>query len=173
MEVFKDILGYEGLYQVSNLGKVKSTERKAKHWRGGLLTVKSRIMKPFTSKCGYLIVSISKNSIDNKFLIHRLVSNAFIPNPYNKPQVNHINGIKTDNKVSNLEWATTSENSLHAFKNNLKAKGQNRTQSKLTNKEVLEIRHSNLRNIELSRLYNISKSIISGIQKGRLWKHVN
>ena len=68
---------------------------------------------------------------------------------------------------------TRKENINHAFKNNLKAKGQNRTQSKLTDKEVLEIRDSNLRNIELSRLYNISKSIISGIQKGRLWKHVN
>ena len=173
MEVFKDILGYEGLYQVSNLGKVKSTERKAKHWRGGLLTVKSRIMKPFTSKCGYLIVSISKNSIDNKFLIHRLVSNAFIPNPYNKPQVNHINGIKTDNRVVNLEWNTRSENIKHADNSGLRnSKGENNSRSKLSEIDVFEIRKSDKPIIFLSKKYNVGRNCISKVLHKKTWKHI-
>ena len=173
MEVFKDILGYEGLYQVSNLGKVKSTERKAKHWSGGLLTVKSRIMKPFTSKCGYLIVSISKNSIDNKFLIHRLVSNAFIPNPYNKPQVNHINGIKTDNRVVNLEWNTRSENIKHADNSGLRnLKGKNNSRSKLSEIDVFEIRKSDKPIIFLSKKYNVGRNCISKVLHKKTWKHI-
>ena len=164
MEIWNSIKYYPQ-YEVSNLGNVKSL--------GNEFTRKERVLKKGITKNGYEVVVLIKDKKQKTTYVHRIVADSFLKNTDNKREVNHINGIKTDNKVSNLEWATTSENSLHAFKNNLKAKGQNRTQSKLTNKEVLEIRHSNLRNIELSRLYNISKSIISGIQKGRLWKHVN
>jgi len=118
MEIFKDIKGYEGLYQVSNLGNVRSyyKDKEGKILSAGL--------KPE----GYKYVNLHSDKNKN-FYIHRLVALAFIPNPQNKTQVNHINGIKNDNRLDNLEWATSSENRLHAYKIGLQ-KGQSINQKK-------------------------------------------
>jgi hypothetical protein len=108
-EVWRDIVGYERLYQVSNWGRVKSLPRNG--------TIKEeRILKPRVTKNGYLYVHFRNGNISKYVKIHRLVAEAFIPNPENKPQVNHINGNKLDNRVDNLEWNTASENTMHAFK---------------------------------------------------------
>lgn len=103
-EIWEDIKEYEGLYQVSNFGRVKS---------------KRKILKPRDCK-GYYIVGLCKNGKRKNFRINRLVAQAFIPNPNNYPCVNHINGIKTDNKVENLEWCTYSYNEKEAFRLGLK-----------------------------------------------------
>lgn len=103
-EVWRDIHGYEGLYQVSDLGRVRSITR------GG---TNGRMLKP--DNCfGYLRYTLCKNNIPTRHRAHRLVAEAFIPNPENKPQLNHINGNKEDNRVDNLEWCTESENQLHS-----------------------------------------------------------
>ncbi len=111
-EVWKNVKGYEGRYQISNLGRVKS-----------LIAPNGKpvekILKPGVSPQGYLFVSLCKNYKTKSFRIHRLVAQAFIPNLEDKPQVNHKNGIKSDNKVSNLEWSTPKENTKHAFENGL------------------------------------------------------
>lgn len=99
MEVWKDIPGYEGLYQVSNLGKIR---------RDG------RVKKPHMDRGGYLTIWLSKHSKMKCLKIHRLVAIAFIPNPEGKKTVNHIDGNKQNNCVHNLEWATHSENIIHA-----------------------------------------------------------
>lgn len=110
MEVWKDIDGYEGYYQVSNLGSVKSLERYVNIGNGGRLKVKERILASGLDKRGYPIVSLFKNNHGEIKTIHRLVASAFIPNEQNKPTVNHKDEIKTNNTVENLEWATQKEN---------------------------------------------------------------
>ena len=122
-EIWKDIIGFEGLYQVSNLGRIKSVERYVLNTRWNIKMHKQEIiLKPSKNKKGYNLVAISKNNKLYSYQIHRLVAQAFIPNPDNKQQVNHKNGIKNDNRVDNLEWATPHENMKHAYKNNLISK---------------------------------------------------
>lgn len=111
-ETFKDIPGYEGKYQVSNLGKVKSLPKKRGFGKG--YTCKELILKP-SLNMGYPAIVLC-NGINKLITIHRLVAITFIPNPKNKKTVNHKNGIKTDNQVDNLEWATQLENNLHSFR---------------------------------------------------------
>jgi len=120
-EEWKDIEGYEGFYQVSNLGRVKSVERET--YSGHNYSVrrieKERILPGYKVKNGYLYQTLLKNGVMKTFKLHRLVAQAFIPNPYNKPQVNHINGDKTNNSVYNLEWVTRKENLRHAYETGL------------------------------------------------------
>lgn len=107
MEVWRDIKGFEGRYQVSNLGRVKSLARR--------MVIKDRILKPFGNNKGYECVHLW-NIQHKELLVHRLVAEAFIPNPSNKKEVNHKDGNSLNNKVDNLEWCTHSENMLHSFR---------------------------------------------------------
>lgn len=117
-EEWKGIIGFEGFYKISNVGRVESADLLRPHRHGGKRLCKGRILKAINVH-SYLYVHLRKNGIGGRRAIHRLVAQHFIPNPDNKKTVNHINGIKFDNRVINLEWATQKENVHHAHKTGL------------------------------------------------------
>lgn len=126
LEEFVPIKGYEGIYEINKLGIVMSLHKKVKSKSKFVYrTLRPKIMSNPKDGGGYPTVKITDfYGVRTQHKIHRLVAQSFIPNPENKPQVNHKNGIKTDNRVENLEWCTCSENIKHAFDNGLKIKSQ-------------------------------------------------
>ncbi len=165
-EVFVNIQGYEG-YQVSNHGRVKNSKT-------------DKILKPYLTR-GYYRVSLYNASGRKCKLVHRLVAQAFIPNPDNKSDVNHINGCKTDANACNLEWATASENMSHAHQNGLRPKintqGKKNGFSKLTESQVIEIKHlladGKYTQKTIGSQFNVSRSTVKNIKSGRRWSHVS
>ena len=115
-EIWKDISNYEGLYQVSNLGNIRSLDRYT-NGRNSKRLIKGKILKAFKDKDGYMNVNLYKNAKIKQFKVSRLVAEAFIPNPNNLPQVNHKNEIKSDNCVDNLEWMTLIDNCNYGTRN--------------------------------------------------------
>lgn len=177
-ETWEDVDGWEGKYQVSNLGRFKSLGRFKQIGARGLKMMPSKILRQNTSK-GYLTIIFYKNDdFRQKRQSHSVVAERFIPNPENKPQVNHKNGIKWDNRVENLEWATASENQRHALINGLRAKaqGENSNLSKLTNDDIYKIRELYLtkkyRQCDLAKMFSMDLHSISNILLAKGWKHL-
>lgn len=166
-EIWKDIIGYENYYQISNLGRVKSLSREdaAGH------NLKERILKNGVSFKGYFFVNLWKLSQKEGLLVHRLVAIAFLTNPCDKPCVNHKSGIKIENEATNLEWCTHAENNEHARITGLRDDaGEANNKAKLKSTEVVQIRQSNLANKELAEVFNISQSTISLIKNNKIWR---
>ena len=115
-EIWKNIKNYEDYYEISNLGNFRSKTRIIRYRGSKNRIYPGKILKKEDASYGYQRIVLSKNHIKTRFMCHRLVAETFIDNKENKPFVNHLNGIKNDNKVSNLEWCTQSENELHSFR---------------------------------------------------------
>lgn len=166
-EIWKDIVGYEGLYQVSNLGRVKNNIK--------LLSTK-------VVSSGYPSVMLCKSGKSKRQRIHRLVLDAFVPNIENKPNGNHIDGDKSNNLLHNLEWVTVSENSKHAIKLGLlvmpNIRGVKNGRSKVTEQQVLEIRKmkselgDNITYKKMGEIFGVSDNQISMICNRRHWTHI-
>ena len=116
-EIWLPIEEYENLYEVSNLGRVRSLEHTVTNKNGVTRKVPGKILKPGTQQNGYLTVNLSKNGIYRTYYIHRLVSSEFLPNPDNLPQINHLSEDKLNNSVENLEWCTAKENINYGTRN--------------------------------------------------------
>ena len=171
-EVWVDVVGYEGFYKVSNIGRIRSFVR------GGRLGC---VLKQCTHRQGYKEVRLTINKKGKMFLVHRLVADAFIPNPDNKETVNHKDGDKANNRVENLEWATINENIAHAFRTGLREFPEARRQElyngrKLSKQDVIDIREefsNGSTQKELAEKYCVSTVHICKIVNNKIRTHVN
>lgn len=162
-EIWKDVIGYEGYYQISNMDRIRSLKKVTK--RSKLFGLE-RIINPTKRKeDGYMVVAFYINGKPSSpQRVHRVVSKVFIPNPENKREVNHKNGVKSDNRVENLEWCTSSENKLHSYANKIRIpiigkKGIDNPNSKLILNNDTGIYYESI--IEAAFSYGISRASLS------------
>ena len=158
--MYKEIRGFEGKYSVDENGNVFSH-------------ISGRKLKPFLTGGGYSYVNLAGKNRK----VHRLVTEAFLPNFLEKPQVNHLDGDKQNNHISNLEMATSSENMLHAVKTGLQVslKGENNGNAKLTNEDVIIIKRllrEGRTNSSIAKKFGVSQKAISLIKLGKRWKQI-
>ena len=173
MEIWKDIKDYEGHYQISNFGRIKSIDRIIIYADHRIYKYKSKILKCELTK-GYLTVKLYLATNKRAYRLNRLVAQAFIVNPKNKPEVNHRDGNKLNNHITNLEWMTFDENMAHSAKNGLSASGERNGRSKLNEFQINVIRKcSGLTNAELADIFTVSKSNISFIKTRKTWNNLN
>lgn len=173
-EVWKDIPGYEGLYQASNLGRVRSLNRVDALGR----RIRGRVLKPGTHLDGYLMVDLSKGGVAKHYSVHRLILLAF--RGESDLDANHRDGDKANNRLSNLEYVTPSENTQHAYDIGLvvAASGEDHSGSRLTEEEVLAIRNlydggnNGHTQQELAELFSVSQQQISRIVNNKRWTHI-
>lgn len=160
--IMQDIINFQGKYSVTSDGKVWSYKNRL-------------FLKPMTAPNGYLKVNLTENGKPKNYYIHRLVACAFISNPENKPECNHIDGNKSNNNITNLEWCTHKENVIHSFRSlgRSSARGESSGMSKLIRADVIKIKQllaeDKLSQVEIARLFTISEQTISYIKLGKVW----
>lgn len=177
-EIWSDIEGFEGFYQVSNKGNVKSLDRLVNGCSfKGYQRMKGKQLKLQKRKSGHLDVLLKKNGKEKRCWVHRLVAKAFIPNPDNLPIVNHIDSNPQNNSVENLEWCTQQHNINHCVKSGRfnPRKGVDHKDCRLTEEQVIEIRKlggNGLSYQKISQLFNISDTHVKNIIIRKKWKHI-
>lgn len=177
MEEWKDIDGYEGMYQVSNFGRVRSLDRVIKRATGFSSIHKGKILAMSDRGNKYLVVSLSKNDDRVSVSVHRLVAEQFLDTVDGLDQVNHIDGNKQNNHYLNLEWCNASLNAIHAFENNLRKvyKGELHGGSKLNEEKVREIRKmaEKYTRQQIADHFNVSQTCVTLVVNRRNWAHVS
>lgn len=156
MEKLLNIASFENLYTINKQGEIKRVETQ-------------RVLKHHTSHHGYKYVNLTKNGKSKNYYVHRLIAMEFINNPYNKPFINHKNGIKDDNRIENIEWCTTSENEKHSY-DMLGKTVANRQLNESDAKEIRVKYKCGEKTAELAKYYNVSSSVIWNILAGKSYK---
>ena len=174
-EVWKSVVGYEGFYEVSNMGRVKSLARFVGGKGGSLRPIPECIKKTSVNRCGYEKIQFS-DGVGRKYhtVVHRVVAGAFLENPHNKAQINHIDGDKLNNSVDNLEWATSFENQRHAVELTRRY-GERTGTPKLKEADIVDVRFligNGVRQYDVAKLYDVSRMTIYRVMSGRNWKRV-
>lgn len=173
-EIWKDVVNHEGLYVVSNLGRVKGLDR-MEHRKTYSRRRKGQLMHQHIDSWGYLRTTLCKNGKTWSHHVHKLVAMAFHENPNNYLQVNHKNGIKTDARAENLEWCDQYFNMQHAVRTGLRKTGEENWKAKLSLEQVKKIRKlcnpKLLTYIKIAEMFNVHPSTIRSIANGRNWKH--
>ena len=174
MEVWKDIPGYDGWYQVSNHSRVRSFR---KNGFCDKRLIRPKILTGSVKLNGYVKVHLRKGDDSKHISIHRIIAKAFIPNPENKPDINHIDGNPLNNNIHNLEWVTPSENAIHAFENGLRKsmKGEGHSNSILTKGDVFKIHDLYNKGVfkkKIAKKFGIAQQTVSEIVTFRKWKHL-
>lgn len=178
-EIWKEVKGFEGFYEVSNLGRVRSLDRMVLIQKKGrnpyYISCKGIMMKCTIGTNGYREVPLRKG--ENRFLVHRLVAQAFIENPDNLPNVNHIDNNKLNNNVENLEWVTQSRNCYHAFDVGANKHGIEHHNSKFSEEQVRDIKKllekGELSQRAIARMYEVSQTTIRMIAIGKNWRRLS
>lgn len=176
IETWRSINDYEGKYQVSNFGNVRSLDRYIEGKDGKTKKFPGKILSLVKQNAGYVTVGLSKDSVVTSFLVHRLVAAAFIDNPENLPEVNHKDGVKHNNNLSNLEWMSRVRNIRHAMGMGLiQGLGEQNPSAKLSEVDVIEIKkllRLNLSKKEIAKVFGVKSATISDIDMKRSWVHV-
>lgn len=165
------VKGAKKFYSVSNMGRLKRNRGWVKRWGNRKMFVQEKLMKLGKDGSGYYFTSMSVEGRKIHAPIAILVARHFIPNPKNKPEVNHLFG-KEDNRATSLNWATKKENMEHAVANGLSASGERHGRAILTNQQVCEIFISSLSERKIASIYKVSRSTINCIKSGRSWKKI-
>lgn len=175
-EEWKAIPGYEGLYEASTLGRVRSLDRLIHCRNGSVKQYRGTVLTPSTTNTDYLSVQLSRDGKPIRYLVHRLVALTFIPNPDGLEEVNHKDGVKRNNELSNLEWMSRVRNIRHAMGMGLiQGLGEDNPAAKLTESDARLIKEYSrlaLHPKELARAFSVKPSTITDIQLGRSWQHI-
>lgn len=182
-EIWKEIPGYAGKYFASSFGRVRASEKRARHCPKGFemeRTVPEKILITNSNMQGYKRTTLTINGNQKFWLVHRIIASTFLPNPDCLPHVNHIDGCKYNNRVENLEWVTHAQNMAHAASLGLTSKatavGMENNAARITDKCVREIKirlASGEGRSSIARDYPVSPSAIGQIKAGRTWAHIS
>lgn len=171
-EEWRPVAGYDGIYEVSNLGRVRSIEREILHPIRGHSRLKSRILRPGPVKNGYLAVSLCKDGVKKTHQVHGLVCLAFIGNKSPGLQVAHYDGDKENCRLDNLRFCTAKENAADKHRHGTTVRGERHPKAKLTAIDVMTIRKINKSARAIAEIYGVSPSNILSIRARKHWRHI-
>lgn len=176
-EEWRPVVGYEGFYEVSDLGRVRSVSHVVKARYNATATKRGRLIRSRITdkKRRYLRITLSRNNVIKTHLVHRLVASAFVTNPKNKPCINHKNGNKEDNRPGNLEWVTHKENTHHAIRHGLiNERGENSALARLTSEDARQIRFLSkfMSQRKIGLLFGVNQTHVSHIVLRKAWAHI-